>query len=411
MAAPTHAREPEPEETQISPWGKGSPPSGEACLALRMWHGAGTAEAVALDWDGEDPAISLALDLITASAGTLVTSRNGILIANLPSIQAAVLAARRLQWAIQGFSENLNQRAISLAVLVHSSEDLLGHPEGGELLHAFEQASPGQILLTQKVSQSFENLPGYPMMAAAAAALKELLWRGPDEQSTRSFDEQILAQFIEEQGGQEHLAEEPLHLAAPQAIVQAPVAAASPQEPHSEAPRGKSHALGISLGLAAVAIAAAAIFYFTRGTSSPAPEQNQPAVQSQPTTTTPPSADTGAPAARADQTAPARTNNQKEDRKGKKGKEERPKTEDQSKAVSPPAARPEPPTASHANCDLDSSQISGQILQAEKNLGRGKYGDAQRELSAVLACEPGNGRARDDLDRVRRAILASQSEN
>jgi hypothetical protein len=54
-------------------------------------------------------------------------------------------------------------------------------------------------------------------------------------------------------------------------------------------------------------------------------------------------------------------------------------------------------------CDLDSSQFSGQIDLAWKNLGRGRYGDAQREFGAVLACDPGNGRAREGLERARMA--------
>jgi hypothetical protein len=57
-------------------------------------------------------------------------------------------------------------------------------------------------------------------------------------------------------------------------------------------------------------------------------------------------------------------------------------------------------------CDLDPSQYSGQIDQAWKNLGRGKYNDAKREFSAVLACDGGNARAREGMERTRMAAEA-----
>jgi hypothetical protein len=72
-----------------------------------------------------------------------------------------------------------------------------------------------------------------------------------------------------------------------------------------------------------------------------------------------------------------------------------------------PAPKPsEPPpsrASSNARCDLEPSQYSGQVDQAWKNLGRGKYNDAKRQFGAVLACDPGNARAKEGMERARNA--------
>jgi hypothetical protein len=73
------------------------------------------------------------------------------------------------------------------------------------------------------------------------------------------------------------------------------------------------------------------------------------------------------------------------------------------KAVEPPAVK-----VNNAHCDLEPSQYSGQIDQAWKNLGRGRYADAKREFSAVLACDPSNAGAKVGLERARMA--ASQAD-
>jgi hypothetical protein len=73
-----------------------------------------------------------------------------------------------------------------------------------------------------------------------------------------------------------------------------------------------------------------------------------------------------------------------------------------------PAKTAEP--GPRGRCDLESSQYSGQIDLAWKNLGRGKYADAQREFSAVLACDPNNARAREGLERARLAARQAQGQ-
>jgi hypothetical protein len=76
-----------------------------------------------------------------------------------------------------------------------------------------------------------------------------------------------------------------------------------------------------------------------------------------------------------------------------------------------PAPKPAEPPPSRASgngrCDVDPSQYSGLIDQAWKNLGRGKYNDAKRQFAAVLACDGGNARAKEGMERARMAAAAA----
>ena len=54
-------------------------------------------------------------------------------------------------------------------------------------------------------------------------------------------------------------------------------------------------------------------------------------------------------------------------------------------------------------CDLTPSQVPGYLDMADRNRWQGRYSDAEREYSAVLACDPRNDRARSGLARARSA--------
>jgi hypothetical protein len=61
------------------------------------------------------------------------------------------------------------------------------------------------------------------------------------------------------------------------------------------------------------------------------------------------------------------------------------------------------------NCNLPANAIPDYLKNAERNRSRGAYRDAERQFSAVLACEPANSLAREGMERVRRARLAAGS--
>jgi hypothetical protein len=424
MAAPTHTRKPEQAATQSYSRAQ-APPVADANLSIRLWTSSGGAGLTTSNWESENPAVCLTLDLIAASEGAVVVRQGGDLVAAFPSLPSAVQAARRLQWAFQGFSEEENAQAASLAILIYSPDDVPSQTAGGNVVHLpeqIEQAAPGQILLTEKASQPFEKLPGYALQAASADGLRELLWRGPESQSNRSFDEEILTQLLEQQGSQtppSELPDDPKTVLIATAGTGNTFGTANQDKRPSPPVRGKSRLLVGGLLLAAMVLVAATVLYLFRDKLNPAPVQTQaqsqtPAAAQSPIASLP--AAQGNPSSPADSANPvnptstetpapakAAKNSQKGAIKPIKPSETL-ATETRQTPLPPKAAEPAP----RGKCDLEPSQYSGQIDQAARNLARGKYADAERQFSAVLACDPGNGRAKEGLERARMAARESE---
>jgi len=425
MDTPTHTRKPEQAAAQNSSRAQGIPPSADAYLSLRLWTASGGAGLTPSSWESESPAVCLTLDLIAASEGAVVARQEGDLVAAFPSLPSAIQTARCLQWAFQGFSEAETAQAASLAILIYSPEDVPSQSAGGNDVHLpvqIEQAAPGQILLTEKASQPFEKLPGFALQAASVDNLRELLWRGPESQSNRSFDEDILTQLLEQQV----LQTPPSELPDEPNTVLIPTAGTGNRDQQPSPPvRGKFRRLIGGLFLAALVLVAAAVLYLFRDKLhpvqvhlNPAPVQTQAPVQTPAAAQAPPPAAQGSPSSPAETVNPANPvstetpapakvakNSQKGASKPINASDTR-ATETRQTPLPPKAA--EPPPAQHGKCDLEPSQYSGQIDQAARNLARGKYEDAVRQFSAVLACDPGNGRAKEGLERARMAARESE---
>ena len=421
----TQSRMPERAEAQNSTRTQGIPAPREACLSARLWAASGNSEPLPSLWENENPAASLLLDLIAASEGIPATRQGEVLTATFPTFQTAVLAARRLQWAVQGFSEAERLQATSLALLVHSPEEEHGATIAEDNFHSLEQAAPGEILLTEKASQPLDRLPGFPLQVASGDGLWELVWRAPESQSTRSYDEELLAQLIERQG-----VDHPEHQEQPPAA-EADYAGEAEAEDlrQPERARGISRELTIGLAVAALVVVGAVIFFFTQGKSNPAPAPEQAQSQTQAQTQPQTQPQTEQQPATAAQGAPESSGSAARTAKQERNGAPMAKTpQNPARAeVKPPPAAPEPererpapkpaePPAQRASkdsrCDLDPSQYNGLIDQAWKNLGRGKYNDAKRQFGAVLACDAGNARAKEGMERARMAAAeADGSQN
>ena len=428
MAVSTQSRKPERAQAQNSTRTQGIAAPREACLSVRLWAPSGNSESLPSLWENESPAACLILDLIAASEGIPASRQGEVLTATFPTFQTAVFAARRLQWAVQGFSEAERLQATSLALLVHSAEEEHGETIAEDAYHSLEQAAPGEILLTEKASQPLDRLPGFPLQVASGDGLWELVWRAPESQSTRSYDEEILAQLVEQHGGDhpEHQEQPP----AAEADYAGQAETDYMREP--EPARGSSRGKMIGIAVAALVVVGAVIFYFAQGKSNPAPApaqtqtqaqtqpQTQPLTQSQ-TEQQPALAAQGAPASPSGPPARLTKQERAEAAAAAKAAKNPAKAEVKPPPVAPapererPAPKPvEPPpsrASSNARCDLDPSQYSGLVDQAWKNLSRGKYNDAKRQFGAVLACDPGNSSAKTGMERARMAAAEADGSS
>jgi hypothetical protein len=415
MAVSTQSRKPERAEAQNATRTQGISAPREACLSVRLWTASSDSEPLPSLWENESPAACLILDQIAASEGIPASRQGEVLTATFPTFQSAVFAARRLQWAVQGFSEAERLQATSLALLVHSTEEEHGETIAEDVLHSLEQAAPGEILLTEKAGQPFDRLPGFPLQVASGDGLWELAWRAPESQSTRSYDEQILAQLIEQQGVDhpEHQEQPP----AAEADYAGHAEAAYMREPENA--RGSSRGKMIGIAVAALVVVGAVIFYVTQGKSNPAPaaDQAQTQAQTQSQTVQQAQAAQGAPASPSGPPVRMTKQERAEAAAAAKAAKNPANTEVKPPPVAPapererPAPKPAEPPPSRASgngrCDVDPSQYSGLIDQAWKNLGRGKYNDAKRQFAAVLACDGGNARAKEGMERARMAAAAA----
>ncbi len=174
--------------------------SSGAVLSIRLWtskEDTGTEDSF---WKSNAPSACLAMDMIQASQGAPVTTQGKILIANFSGIQAAILAARRIQWALSGLSEVSDFDSTAAAILIYSPTDSSLHPQDNLSVTPLEQASPGQILLTAETCQSLEDLPGLPLLPPSSTGLRELQWRTPENKPNRSSDEKALIELMRQHG-------------------------------------------------------------------------------------------------------------------------------------------------------------------------------------------------------------------
>ena len=125
---------------------------------------------------------------------------------------------------------------------------------------------------------------GFALQAASVDGLRELLWRGPESQSNRSFDEDILTQLLEQQGSQTPPSELPddLNTVLIATAETGNAAGTANQEKRPSPPvHSKSRLLLGGLLLAAMVLVAAAALYLFRDKLNPVSVQTQAPVQTQ----------------------------------------------------------------------------------------------------------------------------------
>jgi hypothetical protein len=370
------------------------------------------------------------IDLTKASAGVPVHSRGDVLVAGFHSLPSAISGARRLQWAMQGFSESAVMQGNSVALLIQSGAE----GAGDNVPQVMEQVAPGQILLSEKASQLFENLPGFPLQTTGDPRLRELLWRVQDDQATPDSDEQFYAELLGMQGLEYHPPEqfEPAFASGEDS--------SSIEEGH-EASSGAAGILELlranprwvlgGAGAVAVLLAGLTIPHLFSGKSA-SPDSTPPASSEPATTSSPTSSSGSSPAPSGASPSKGQSASQGQDRNKKtvavantkpapaesstKSKSNVPNVSwvkgNETVPLPPPVVVPAAPrqetSAPRSGCDLGQGEIAGALAQAEKSMERGRYDDALRQFNNVLSCDPNNARAREDIQRAK---SAKEAEN
>jgi hypothetical protein len=128
-----------------------NPAPGEASLTVRLWKKSDPAGSTVRPGD---PGFSLILDLISSSQGILSQPNPSLVAASFPGVAEATLAARRLQWALQGLAQCDPAADLTAAILVHGTEDLADPAALESAQASLEHAAPGQILVSATAAEA-----------------------------------------------------------------------------------------------------------------------------------------------------------------------------------------------------------------------------------------------------------------
>ena len=396
---------------QNTPLTKLNPLSAEAAVSIRLWRATGALPPGDLLWESNDPAVYLALDLLQASQATRSAPRGAILVATFPAIQPAILTARRLQWALQGFSEAGAFAAAAAAVLVHSKEDLPGLEADDSALFSLEHAAPGQILLTPKTSEILRDLPGLPLKAVSEAGLCELLWRDSETPWSPLSDEEALSQLIQLNGMENEAPVAPPAPPMPAGADAAPSAIAGAEQVAPPAPALSASRPRLNqrllIGAAAAAailliiVAIVAVSHKAKTVSASMPMQPAATAVAVPRAGGQPQSLPSNPAPKVETGPSTETAEPNRQARNSRAREEAAQSKRTDADAKKPQAVPQKATGDH--CDL----LPKMLDQAERSREQGHYPDAERQFRAVLACDHNNARALSGLNRV---VLARQTE-
>jgi hypothetical protein len=440
-------------------------PGNGASLLIRLWTlPRAEVDPTARSWREESSVVAMLADLVSACRGKLAEGYKHQLIAEFQDLPAAVMAAQRMQQAMVGFASHQprSRAAAAIGVFSRSGESTpsaatgqsaaTGHNGGqnemetaGMLMSA---ATAGQILLTPAAYTEItrvlpETSRGISSLRLGAAnggpALKayELVWGEPETylrlrklvegmewahatashrgQQTQQQTKNRRADFPPDAAGTDasvfKSAGEPPSFGA---------VAAGPTRIWQRTP--------VRLGVGAAALVVVAVLLITKldtghfrpsrpvdPSSTPASENPRP-VDAQPAARTSPlpsggGADQSKPvqpsgALTATGDTPAVKPEPKPEQKTSKDAATKGAASGESVTTPAPARQPGSAPSRPGREPVDGfyrKDIPSLLARAERESGNGNYGSAKYCYGVVLQLDPGNGSARQELNRVTRA--------
>ncbi len=372
-------------------------------LSLRLRTADSSGSGADVSWEADSPAAALCLDVLSASGGAPDPPQGAILPVKFLNLQSAILAARRVQWAIQGLAES-SGAATGVAIAIHQVED----PVGESSTTALAAAAPTRILVSANIAQAMRQLPGFAIDQSGNEDWRSLEGRPADPRSDVSADEQSLLGLIRALGREDPV---PPKVEAPASVpVAVPPVTGTYQPPqglgraHAEpepAPAPSRMKWLIVGGAAAVVVLVAALVIprIVSGGHAGTPTQNpgQPPAQSSgatpPVTTPPPTPSNPAAPDKPHASKPA----------AKSVKPPKPGSSVDATTESP---APPPPKPAGGSCDLTEGEIPRSLSRAESLMYAGKLAEAQAAYQRVVGCPSAHDKALEGLQRVKQRMAA-----
>lgn len=367
-------------------------------LCLRTLDSSGSPAAVS--WASDSPASALAIDIITASGGAPDALQGITLPSRFFNPQSALLAARRLQWALEGITDT-TRSAVTASIAIYSVED----PVAASAVSTLESLAPGQVLLSSQIGEAVHQLPGLVVNPSLNGTWRALQWQAQNAPASLAVDEQSVLGLIRGLGREDPCAPLPESAHAGQVpgvtrtttmTAETPVGLGrSVRESEAAQPFWKKPWIIVSAaGAVVVLVAALVIPAMVSGNHSKAP-----AADAAPKTVTPAAQSTNVPNA-AQPTNPEKSHDQKPAKIGKQ-----PRTE----AKSTVAAEPPPQKPPAGSCNLTEGEIPRSLDRAQSLMYAGKLEAAQDAYQRLVGCPSVHDKAAEGLRLVRQRIAAQGS--
>jgi hypothetical protein len=403
VPGPTLSRPSAPASEGPAVNGHGAATGGVALsLLLRAVDSSGANPAVSFNADS--PSAVLVIDVIAASGGAPDVPHGATITARFPHLQSALLAARRLQWALEGLAESSRSSAAA-SMAIHSVEDGLIDSAAS----ALDAASPAQVLLSERLAPAVQHLPGLALRPSTGGSWRQLEWHSPSEPASFAADEQSVLELMRTLGREDPLAVPDV---PPAPAVTASTASHRPDtglgrtisEPEEiQTPLWKKPWLLVSAGAVVLAIIAVLII---RG-MSPAP--NSQAAPPDSSSKTPAASSSTAPTVVEKPSAskpPAAKPTAKPVKQGRTEPQTPPKTE--TEAETPKLPAPPPPAGS---CNLNEAEIPLSLQRAARLMSAGKLPEAQDAYQRLVGCPSAREKAAEGLRLVKQRMGFQGSSN
>ncbi len=412
-------RVPEPTLAPISGSSEGPAVNGRApaarafVLSLRLRTQDSNGASTAVSWPADLPPATLAMDVLAASGGVPDPPQGTVVQCRFASLQAALLAARRLQWAMEGLVES--SRVVTAAtVAIHSAEE----PVAATVAKTLERLTPGQVLLSASMADAVQGLPSLAMRTASDGNWRELQWQSQTGPANMQADEQSVLGMIRSLGRQDPVPPEPERPpstpAAPApATTESLLASASLgrslEEPESTPmPFWKKPWVIVIAAAAVLLVAAVMVIPALMSGGHPKP----PVPDAGPKTTPAAGSDTTPAAGAANSpgsgsASPANGSARPTSNGTEAAASDKHKANNKDKAVKPKnsptqASSGEPPPAKPTGpCDLNESEIPLSLQRADRLMHDGRLEDAQAAYERLVNCPSARDKAQDGLRMVK----------
>lgn len=371
-------------------------------ICLRTLDSSGSLAAVS--WASEAPATALAVDIITASGGAPDVLQGMVLPSRFFNAQSALLAARRLQWALEGLAET-TRSSVTASIAIYAPED----PAAASGPPTLESLAPGQVLLSSQIAAAVHQLPGVVMNPSLNGNWRALQWQSQRAPASLAVDEQSVLGLIRTLGREDPCPALP----EPAPAAQIPVVTSTPTgiketpgglgrsvlEPEAQ-PLWKKPWIMVSAAAAVVVLAAALVIpAMVSGNHA-----KTPAPAAAPTTVSPPTQPVTTPLNPVEPMTSAKPREQKPPVQPGK----RPRTDAKPPAVSElqPQAKPSP-----GSCNLTEGEIPRSLARAQSLMYAGKLEAAQDAFQRLVGCPSARDKAAEGLRLVKLRIAAQSSSD